>query len=243
MRRLSVLLVLALPLHADVVADVRTALTRLTARDPIHATYEVQRAVKNEGKFDNDSFDGRAAVELEGDASGFRVIVPRALVDVMERELQSHAHNPKQPTPTVNAMRDFGPVDTADAIDFAPTLLQLLDGATLASDKTSAWQGKPARAITFRLADRRESDVGKETIAENRLTLWVGTDLIPLGAEHVRSSKFSFLIFHGEATTRRLWTLARLGDRLVRVRRESSESGSGMGQKSNEQSVAVVRVH
>ena len=243
MRRLLLLSLVAVTLHADPLTDVRTALARHGARDPIRATYEMQRAVKNEGKFDNDAFSGRASVELEGDASGFRVIVPRALLDVAARELQAHARNPKQPTPTVNAMRDFGPVETADAIDFAPALLQLLDGATLTSDKSAAWQGKPARAIVFRLADRPESSVGKVTVAENRLTLWVGADLIPLGAEHVHSAKFSFLIFHGEETTRHLWTLARLGDRLVRVRRESSARGSGMGQKSSEQSVALVKVH
>jgi len=42
---------------------------------------------------------------------------------------------------------------------------------------------------------------------------------------------------------RRAVALARVGDRLVRMRYESSQNSSGMGQKGNEQVVATLRVH
>ena len=232
------------PLGADPVNDVRAALARLTAVEPIRATYELQQSVANEGKFGNDKYAGKATVELEGDGSGFRVIIPRPLLEQVEREQQAHAKSAKQQTPTVSALREIEPVDTSDAIDFAPTLLRLLDGAKLVSDAQSTWQGHPARALVLRVADRLdEDDSNKVKISENRLTLWLGPDLIPLGAEHIVNAKFSFLIFKGEQKQKKSWYLSHVADRLVRVRHELTRTSSGMGQKGNESVVALVHVH
>ncbi|HEX8169529.1 MAG TPA: hypothetical protein VF824_03190 [Thermoanaerobaculia bacterium] len=244
MRRL-LLLLLFLPttLRADVLADVRAALTRLGARDPIHATYELQRAVNNEGRFNDDKFSGKASVEIEGDASGVRFIAARPLLEQVEREELAHTRNPKQPTPTTNALRDITAVSASDAIDCAPSILRLLDGAAVTSDAAAAFQGKPARMVVLKVADRPSNDGSRVTPLENRLTLWLGADLVPLAAEHVQAAKFSFLIFKGEARTKRNWLFARVGDRLVRTRLDSVQSGSGMGQKGLETTVAIVRVH
>ena len=83
--RFALALVLAVPLAADPLGDVRAALGKLTAGQPIRATYEVQRSVANEGKFDNDAFTGKAAVELEGGGGDFRVVFPRPLLDQISR--------------------------------------------------------------------------------------------------------------------------------------------------------------
>ena len=237
-------LLLALPAAADPVADVRAVLSKLTGLEPIRATYELQRSVANEGKFANDKFAGKAVVELQGDGGGFRVVFPRPLLEQVEREQQAHAKSSKQPTPTVSALREIDPVETSDAIDFAPTLLRLLDGATLVSDTQSTWQGHPARALVLRVADRIDGeDAGRVKISENRLTLWLAADLLPLGAEHILNAKFSFLIFKGETKQKKSWYLARVSDRLVRVRHELTRVSSGMGQKGNESVVALVHVH
>jgi hypothetical protein len=243
--RAVVVLCLALPVAADPLADVRAALGKLTAREPIRATYEVQRSIANEGKFDNDKFSGKAVVELEGDSGAFRIVIPRPLLEQIEREEQGRAQNVEQPTPTVSALSQVDPVETANAIDFAPVLLVMLHGAKVVSDTTAAtFQGKPARAVVFRLADRiSKEDSGRVKVAENKLTLWLGSDLVPVGAEHITQAKFSFLIFKGESKQKRSWYFAQVADRLVRVRHESSESGSGMGQKSNATLVATVKVH
>jgi hypothetical protein len=233
-----------LPLAADPIGDVRAALERLTAREPIRVTYEMQRTVANEGKFDNDKFSGKATVDLEADAHGMRVVFSRSLLDQIDREQDARTRNADQATPTVSALREIDPIETTDTVDFAPTLLRLLDGAKLISDAQATWAGKPARAMVIRVADRIDKEnQGRVKISENRLTLWLGSDLVPLAAEHIVNAKFSFLVFKGESKQKKSWHLTRVTDRLVRVRHESTSTSSGMGQKGNEQVVATVRVH
>jgi len=244
MRMLTLLsFALALPLHADPFADLRGAIGKLTARDPISATYEVQRAVTNQGKWANQKFDGKAAVELQGDGNGVRIAFNRPLLEQVTRELQVRAHDPKQSAPTLSALNEISAVAAAEAIDAGPSILHMLDDAKLVDDRDGTWQGKPVRVVIFRLADKRESDFGKQTVAENKLTLWLGTDHVPLAAEHVHSAKFSFLVFKGEAKSKRSWHFAHVGDRLVRTRIEENESGSGLGQKGSSSLVATLRVH
>jgi hypothetical protein len=242
--RPSVLLLLALPLAADPLGDVRAAVGKLTAREPIRATYEYQRTVVNEGKFGDANFAGKAVVELEGNDSGYHIVFPRTLLDQVEREKVAKIRNPEQETPTANALREIEPVETADALDFAPTLIRLLDGSKVVSDAAGTWQGKPARVLVVRVPDRlSKDDAGKMKIGENRLTLWLGSDLVPLAAEHLFNAKLSFLIFRAELKEKKSWHLARVADRLVRTRYEAHQTSSGMGQKGNETVIATLRVH
>ncbi|HKR65484.1 MAG TPA: hypothetical protein VJZ00_17270 [Thermoanaerobaculia bacterium] len=242
--RTAVLLLFATSLAADPLMDVRSALQKLTGREPIHATYEMQHAIANDGRFDNDKFSGKASVELEADASGFRIVFPRPLLDQMDREQLTVARDPKQKSQTVTALSEIDPVATSNAVDFAPELLRMLEGAKLLSDGAGTFQGKGVRVMVLRLPDRLDDDDAKRVkIAENKLTLWLGSDLVPVGAEHLLNAKFSFLIFKGETKQKRSWYFAHVTDRLVRVRHESTSTSSGMGQNGNESVVATVRVH
>ncbi len=242
--RAALLLLLAVRVSADPVADVRAVLARLTAREAVHATYELQKSIVNEGKLGNEKFAGKATVELEADAGGFRIIVPQTLLTQIDREREAKIRDPKLNTPTVSALSEIDATKTSDAVDFAPVLLRMLDGAKLVSDAASTFQGKPARALVLRLVDRLDpDDAGRVKISENRLTLWLDNELVPIGAEHLVNAKFSFLIFKGESKQKKSWYFAHVADRLVRVRHESTESNSGMGQKGNESLVALVRVH
>jgi hypothetical protein len=242
--RVALALLVALPLAADPLGDVRAALGKLTAKEGIRATYEVQRAVVSEGKFDNDKVNGKAVVELEGGGGEFRVMIPKPLLEQLAREQDANAADAEKSMPTVSALSQLDPVDTSTAIDFAPTLLRMLHDAKLVSDAQATFQGKPARAMVLRLADKIEKkDAGRLKISENRLTLWLGPDLVPVGAEHLFNAKISVFLLKFETKQKKSWYFAQAGDHLVRVRHEASQSSSGMGQKANESLVATVKVH
>ena len=243
MRRVFLLLILALPLHADALTDLRTALGKLTAREPVRATYEVQRVVNNAGKFDDDKFTGKAAIDIEGDGAGVRLIYSRPLLDQIARELEARSRDPKLSVPTIDAIAQMGPLVASDALNAVPSLLNLLIDAQLVEDRTGTLQGKPARVVILKLANKSYSKAGKVTMLENKLTLWLNSENVPLAAEQVRDVKFSILFFKGQQKMKQSWHYAQVGDRLVRVRLELSEVSSGMGQNGNESTVATLRVH
>jgi len=243
MRRFLIVLLAALPLHADALSDVRGALTRLTATTPIRATFEMQRGETDEGKFSNDKYSGKASVDVEADAASFRLVIPRPMLEQVAKELDARSKNPDLSTPTERALNQISSVLAAESVDAAPPLLRLMEDAKVVSDTTGTWAGKPARVVVLRLSDKLGKMPGKVTIAENKLTLWLGTDHVPLAAEHIRNGKFSILIIRSEMKSKRSWHFARSGDRLVRARYEGTETTSGMGQKGTDSTVATLRVH
>jgi hypothetical protein len=244
MRKLILALMLATPLSADAVTDVRGALVTLKALAPIRGTYEVERTGTSAGKLDNDKYGGKVSVDVEGGPAGFQLIFPQALLERVEHEQQAELRNSKVKSQTARALGAINSLETSETIDFAPVLLRLIEGAKILSDATSTWQGKPARAVVMRVVDRLDADDAKRLkITENRLTLWLGADNVPLAAEHIANAKFSFLIFRWEQKQKKSWHLARVADRLVLMRYEEHQSGSGMGQKNSETTVATLRVH
>lgn len=242
MRRLAILLLIAAPGYADALTDVRGALARLAATTPIRATFELQRNEIDEGKFANGKSGGKAIVDLEADRSSFRLVIPRSMLEQISKELDVRAKDPNLPAPTERALNDITTLVAAEAVDGAPSLLRMMDEARIVSDATGTWGGKAARVVVLRLADRVPKNPGKVTINENKLTLWLGSDHVPLAAEHVRQVKFSFLILKSEQKSKRSWHYARSGDRLLRARYESNETTSGMGQKGNDVIVATLKV-
>ncbi|HEX9985693.1 MAG TPA: hypothetical protein VGF69_20710 [Thermoanaerobaculia bacterium] len=248
--RFAIALALLLPTlaHADTLADVRTALGRLTARQPIRATYEVRLVRDSKGRFANTNFRGNVAVELESDADGVTVTVPRPVLDEIARERKARLTDPKAKAPVLGALDDVDPTLAAEVLDFAPALLHKLDGAKVLQEKPGVWQGKPVRMLVVQVQVERPSAngevrLGKQTVTENRMTLWLGEDLVPLAAEHVLAVKASFLILRGEFKDKSSWVFGRHGDRLVRVRYDSNGSMSGMGQSGTESRNALLKVH
>ncbi len=243
MRRLLIFLFAALPLHADALTDVRAALTRLGATTPIHITYEVQRNEVSEGKFENVKYGGKAAIDVESDGAGMRLVIGKPMLETVAKELDARAKDPNVHTPSERALGEISTVNAALTIAAAPPLLRLMDDAKVVSDATGTWAGKPARVVVLKLADKKRTGPGKITMLEDKLTLWLGTDHVPLAAEHIRAAKFSFLVFRTEQRTKRSWHYARSGDRLVAGRFEQTENLSGMGQKGNDSLVATARIH
>lgn len=243
MRRLLLVLFAALPLHADALSDVRTALSRLGATTPIRITYEVQRNEVSEGKFENVKYGGKAAIDIESDGASMRLVIGKPILESVAKELDARAKDPNVNTPNERALGEITTVNAALTIDAAPTLLRLMDDAKVVADSAGTWAGKPARVVVLKLADKKRTGPGKITMLEDKLTLWLGTDHVPLAAEHIRAAKFSFLVFKTEQRTKRSWHYARSGDRLVGARFEETENVSGMGQKGNDTLIATARIH
>lgn len=215
-----------MPLSADTLAEMKTALGRLTARTPLRATWSHESSDSTSGKFANGKSSRHVSVEAAQDAGTFRVEMSRSI--------------------TREALSSVSAADIANDLDFAHAFTELLDSGTVSEEKRVTWNGTPARLVVLQLKEpkhERQITIGKVSFAENRLSVWIGGDDVPLAAEHVRKASAGFLMFHGDSTMRESWQFARKDDHFVIARREAWTSFSGLGQQGQVHSIVTVAIH
>src|SRR5438477_2887162 len=91
MKRIAVVLLIVIPLRADTLADVKAAIARLTARQPVRATFTIHSLSKASGRFANNNSSRNVAVEVAHDAEGVTIVVPQALVEKASDEQAARA--------------------------------------------------------------------------------------------------------------------------------------------------------
>jgi hypothetical protein len=247
MRRLAALLalLLALPIRADTLADMRSAIAKLRAMKPIHVSIDVQRSRKNEGRFANQQFTGSASFDVSEDETGLHVTFSRALLDRADRESREHTADPRKQTPTRAAINDTEATEIADAINFAGPFLRLLATATKVSETRGVRDGRPVRIVVLKLTPKlppEATSIFSVKFTEDKMTVWLGDDNVPVAAERTQRGTAGFMFIKGQMTNRSTWTFGHYGDRLVVLRDDSSYAGSGFGQKGEGRSVQVVTV-
>jgi len=155
--------------------------------------------------------------------------------------------DPKKDTPTLNALWDVSPMSASQALNFAPSLLQMIDGAKVVGDRVETVQGEPGHLLVLDLPPPKQAsgviEIGSVTIEKDRLTLWLGVDSLPVSAERIRVTKASALIFKVAGRQTEKWTFRKENDRLLRMHYESSGSGSGLGQTSTGSVIATLIPH
>ena len=248
MRRLAVFLAVALPTgssSADCLTDMRAAVAQLRATKPIHASIEVKRSRKSEGRFANQQLAGSASVDVIEDESGLHITFSRAILDRSERESHEHAVDPRKPQPTRAAINDTQATDVAEAIDFAGPFLRLMETATKVNETRGAREGRPVRVLVLKLTPKlppEATSIWNVKFTEDQMTVWIGDDNIPVAAERIQLGSAGFMFIKGSMTNRSAWTFAHSADRLVVLRDDSSYAGSGFGQRGEGRNLQVVTV-
>jgi hypothetical protein len=240
-----VLFLLSIPLRADCLTDMRAAVAQLRATKPIHASIDVQRSRKAEGRFANQQLAGSASVDVIEDEAGLHITFPRAILDRSERESREHGVDPRKTQPIRAAIDDTQATDVAEAIDFASPFLRLLEGATKLSEMRGAREGIPVRVVVLKLTPKlppEATSIWNVKYTEDQMTVWIGDDNIPVAAERIQRGSAGFMFIKGSMTNRSSWIFARYFDRLVVLRDDSSYAGSGFGQRGEGRNVQVVTV-
>ncbi|HEV7920811.1 MAG TPA: hypothetical protein VGR02_08490 [Thermoanaerobaculia bacterium] len=242
MRPLGVILcaLVALQAGADTLADLRAAVGRLGAKQAVRATLAVDVAMKAAGKFSNQNMARTLSLEVAHDAAGISLTIPQTLLD---RRAGGGRGNK-----AVQAIGSIQPLEVVEAIDYRETLLALIEGATVLSEKRAPHNGRPVRLLVLKLKPRPEkNDDGTITIGssktEEQLSLWLGDDNVPLAGEWSHKTTAGFLFIRGTTEGRTSYTFAHTPDRLIIARMESTESGSGMGQKFDVTSLQTLTLH
>lgn len=228
---------------AATIDDVKAAVNRLEAKHPIRATLTIDQSVKTAGRFANEVTARLATAELSHDAAGVSITIPQALLDRASAEVRKADTDRNPAEDAIGSIRSLSVVE---ALNFRDSLLSLLDNATVAEEKRVLFRGRPTRLLVLKLNPRPRKPSGTiqigTTKTDDRMSLWIGDDNVPLAAQRDEKTTAGFMFIRGAYSSHTSYTFARTHDRLVLARAEISEGGSGMGQKAEKRSVHAVTI-
>jgi hypothetical protein len=231
----------ALAISADTLSTVRTAMKGLTGKQPVHGQLTIEQRVKSEGRFSNENTARVVTADVRHDAGGVSILIPQPLVDKATQQAWSPTVGENTAQDAIGTVRALTVVE---ALNFREPLLALLKDAAVTQEKRLPFRGAPARQLLLKLKTQRRKESGSIQLgtvkSDDTMTLWVGDDNLPLAAERVTKTTAGFMLLHGTYSGRASYTFGHAGDRLVLLRLETSDGGSGMGQNIQKTSVQTL---
>ena len=217
--------ILALPARpalADALADVRSGLDRVAASDTVRARVTVSRLETEKDEPKGPTRRGEAVVEHG--PSGLSIHLEPAFLPKPGTRAERKRHDET----TVR----LDPGDALELVDPATGIRQLLDGATLVSDRGEPFEGKVLRTVVFRaLPDVDEKDRKALKRYDDVVTLRLDAEGVPVCLERSLDLKFSKLLISFTVSQRESRRFARVAGRLVTTSASEESAGSGLGQK------------
>ena len=229
---------------ASTLDDLRAQLGR-PGQGLLKATVDVKSLNRNgEGK-ELEERAGEASVHIEDGPQGLKVAFARELLQKAEAEELSKAADPKSKAPTLAGLGKLEPATLRDLINPAPRLGRLLDRAKLKSERAEAWQGKPAMLLSFDLEKEKMTGKAAEFIKNysGTLDVWVNAQGVPLAARLREAiSGRAFLVFSFEQQQEEELQYGVAADRLVLVKTESRNQGSGTVGKNEQKTTYWLKL-
>jgi len=210
-------------LLADALADVRAGLDRLSPSASVRVRVEISRSETEKEKPKGPLKKGEAVVEHG--PSGLSVHVEPEWLP----KPGTKAERKKQEESTVRL--DAG--EALKLVDPGTEIRQLLDGATLVSDRSEAFEGKPLRTVVLHpVPDVDEEDRKALKRYEDVVTLRLDADGVPVALDRTLDIKISKLLISFTVSHRESRRFARHAGRLVTSSATEETGGSGLGQSS-----------
>ncbi len=226
---------------ADAVGDVRGALQRMTATEPLHAVVQLDRSRHSHGRFLNDNFDGSVVFEVDQDANGIRVSYSRALLQRATNEDWAKELDPARGAGTRDALAEAQPRAIETAVDAAGMVLHLVNRGRIVEQKVETVQGRPERMLVFREPTGDTGDPGGVSTTADNFTVWIGADGLPVSAKRERKGSGGVLFIRVNTVRTESWTFAARGDHLVATRFDDHSTLEGPGQHGDARSTWTIR--
>ena len=162
----------------------------------------------------------------------------------MDSEQRQFARDPKARTPTVWAIGKLDSSEIVPMTSAASVLSRNLEEAQFKAEKADAWNGKPARLLTFAIPVDKLPPEQRKYVKEfdGTLSVWIAADGTPLASEtHVTVKGRAFIVVSFDAVDDWSTTYAVLGDRLVALRAENHSSSNGAGERGEQRVVKTLQ--
>jgi len=220
--------------HADGLQDLKAALGRLQGQTPLKAVVEAKTWNRQgEGK-DLEETHGAASVSVEEGVRGLQVLYSKEMLAKLETEERLKEKDSKAKTPTLSALNEVNSSALRPMISAAASLTRSMEKAIYKSEKLDSFNGKPARLLNFELSIDKLSEKDRKYMKkfDGNLNIWIAADGTPLASRVTQAvSGRAFVVISFEMKNEEEWIYSTLGDRLVALKKESKNSGSGMGEK------------
>jgi hypothetical protein len=223
--------------RADGLADLRAALGRLPAQSPLKASLEVKTVDKRGEGGDAIEKLGQASISLDDGARGLQVLYGHDTLARLDAEQRQLGRDPKAKTPTAWGLAKLETADLVTMASAGPLLARNLDELSFKGEKADAWNGKPARQLTFAIPVSKVPEQQRKYVKEfdGTFSLWIAADGTPLASEMRVSLKGrAFVVVSFDAVDENSSTYGVVGDRLVTLRSEDRSSSTGAGERGEQ---------
>ena len=231
--------------QADGLSDLRAALTRLPGQVPLKAVVEAKTWTRQgEGK-ELEETNGLASVSIDDGARGLQVLYSKDMLSRLEVEEQAKEKNPKIKTPTLSAFKEFNSTELRPMISASGSMLRALEKYVFKSEKVENYNGKPARLLNFDLPlEKLPEDIRKYVKKfEGSMDIWIAADGTPLASRsHMNMSGRAYVVVSFEQKNENESVYSLAGDRLLTVRKETKNVGSGMGDKGESKIIKTLQI-
>jgi hypothetical protein len=229
---LAATLLMALPLRANPLQELRDTLGRLSGHTPLKATVQLKSESRSHDGDEAETSTSLASVQLEDGPAGLRLNYPQAALAQAAQEEAARAANPRAPAPTAQGLKSLGFSEVRELSRAAENLRRDLATAVFKAERNEAWQGRPARVLVFDVPQAKKDKYVKKF--ESTLEVWLGADGTPLASrqrQRVEGSAFVVINFEMQNTEEQVFAV--MGERLVATQRTTVMRGSGAGQKGS----------
>lgn len=231
--------------QADGLSDLKGALARLQGQTPLKAVVDAKTWNRQgEGK-DLEETQGSASVLIEESTRGLQVLYSKEMLGKLEAEERSKEKDQKAKTPTLAALGEVNSSALRPMISAAGHLSRNLEKAMFKGEKVDNFNGKPARVLNFEISIDKLTEKERKYMKkfESNFDVWIAADGTPLASRAAQKVEGrAFIVISFEAKNEEEWVYGTVGDRLVALRRESKNSGSGMGERGETKTIKTLQV-
>jgi hypothetical protein len=231
--------------HADGLSDLKTSLASLQGSTSLKAGIEVKtNGRRGEGKSLEET-TGQASLSIENNARGLHVSYSKDTLTLLDNEERAKEKDPKKKTPTLTAMSLVNTAALRQMASSASQLSRSIENATFKGEKLDSFNGKPARLLNFEISIDKLDPKEREAVKKYEATLdvWVAADGTPLASKsHQHRSIRAMLVISMEIIDDVELVYGVIGDRLVTLKKDSKNSGAGMGEKGDTKTVTTLQI-
>ncbi|MFZ6645346.1 hypothetical protein ACO0LO_06505 [Undibacterium sp. TJN25] len=231
--------------YADGLSDLKAALVRQQGQAPLKASIELKTWSRHgEGK-DLDETNGLASIGIEDNARGMQVLYSRDVLNRMEAEEKAGEKDQKAKTPVLTALRELNSSELRGMTNAAGALLLSLEKLNFKSERAETWNGKPARLLNFDASLEKQRDKDKKYVKklEGTTEIWIAADGTPLASRsRLAISGRALIVISFEMLNNEDHVYSLVGDRLIVLRKEMYNKGSGAGEKGETRIIKTLQL-